>query len=222
MFRASEGPRGTEPRGPSPSAPTSGQRRCLGSGAGGLRRLSRVPWVGAPAHTGRTLGLDLWQGDSALQYGCLLRDLGAVKPPGPSTHRAGWTRPPQPFDPALCIFAVSAGRPRASPGPTVLLGDRAAVPCRPVTTLERGPTTHGTFRTSHRPSEPRVVLSGPPLAGTDTTTNEAVRGPVTRRTGESGPELRYDPGTVRAASSRARYRACRARRCSGGGSRSPG
>src|SRR4051812_45066263 len=94
--------------------------------------------------------------------------------------------PPGP--PRACVG--SAGRPRASPEPTVLLGDRAAVPCRPVTCPGRGPTTYGTTRTSHRPSEPRVVLSGPPLAGTDTGTNEAPRAPVTRRTGESGPELR--------------------------------
>lgn len=77
-----------------------------------------------------------------------------------------------------------AGRPRASPEPTVLLGDRAAVPCRPATRPERGPTTHGTIRTSHRSGEPRVVLSGPPLADTDTGTNGAIPVPVTRRTGE--------------------------------------
>ncbi|CAM5383114.1 hypothetical protein SHIRM173S_09280 [Streptomyces hirsutus] len=76
------------------------------------------------------------------------------------------------------------GRPRASPEPAVLLGDRAAVPCRPVTRPERGPTTHGTIRTSHRSGEPRVVLSGPPLADTDTGTNGAIPVPVTRRTGE--------------------------------------
>ncbi len=122
---------------------------------------------------------------------------------GLSRHRARWTRPPQPFDPDLGILTGTfwnsdtwpgrpAGRLRASPEPAVLLGDRAAVPCRPVTCLERGPTTHGTIRTSHRSSEPRVVLSGPPLAGTDTTTNEAPHVTVTRRTGESGPELRYD------------------------------
>src|SRR4030095_14633703 len=97
-----------------------------------------------------------------------------------------------------------------SPCPAFLLGDRAAVPCGPVTTLERGPTTYGTTRASHRSSKPRVVLSGPPLAGTDTTTNEGVLGAVTRRTGEKGPELRCDPGTVRGASWPGTYRACRA------------
>ncbi len=122
----------------------------------------------------------------------------------------------------LCIFAFSAGRPRASPEPTVLLNDRAAVPCRPVTFLERGPTTHGTIRTPHRSSEPRVVLSGPPLAGTDTGTNEAVRGPVTRRTGECRPELRYDHGTARAGSCRGTSPACPAPPGSGRGSPSRG
>lgn len=52
------------------------------------------------------------------------------------------------------------------------------------------------IRTPHRSSEPRVVLSGPPLADTDIGTNEAARPPVTRRTGEKAPELRYDPGPV--------------------------
>jgi len=32
-----------------------------------------------------------------------------------------------------------AGRPRASPEPAVLLGDRAAVPCRPVTSWSEVP-----------------------------------------------------------------------------------
>ncbi len=114
-------------------------------------------------------------------------------------------RPPQPLDPGR------DGSRRPAPGvpePAVLLGDRAAVPCRPVTSLERGPTTHGTIRASHRSSEPRVVLSGPRLADTDTGTNEAVRAPVTRRTGERRPELRCDRGTAPAASSPAPCPAC--------------
>lgn len=131
----------------------------------------------------------------------------------------------------LCIFAFSAGRPRASPRPTVLLGDRAAVPCRPVTCPERGPTAHGTIRTPHRSSEPRVVLPGPPLAGTDTGTNDTARGVVTRRTGERTPELttpepapdlRRGPGTVRAESSPTTCRACRGHPCSGRGPPSRG
>jgi len=213
--RACEGPRGFGPRGPSPSAPTSGQRRCLGAAPGGCAACLVRPGRRPGAH-----GAHGWSRPLAVrkckQCSCLRRDLGL------STHRAGWTGPTQPFDPGLCIFAVSAGRPRASPEPTVLLGDRAAVPCRPATTLERGPTTYGTTRTSHRSSKPRVVLSGPPLAGTDTSTNEAVRVAVTRRTGERRPELRCDPGTVRAASWRGTYRACRGPRCSGRGSPSRG
>ena len=51
---------------------------------------------------------------------------------------------------------------------------------------------YGTTRTPHRSSEPRVVLSGPPLAGTDTSINEVPREPVTRRTGETALELTYD------------------------------
>ncbi|MFD0211443.1 hypothetical protein ACFVH9_20590 [Streptomyces hirsutus] len=90
-------------------------------------------------------------------------------------HRSLWFGPDR---------TCPAGRPRASPEPAVLLGDRTAVPCRPVTRPERGPATHGTIRTSHRSGEPRVVLSGPPLADTDTGTNGAIPVPVTRRTGE--------------------------------------
>jgi hypothetical protein len=158
------------------SAPTSGQRRCLGAAPGGcaacLVRPGRRP--GAEGAHGWSRPLTVRK---CKQCSCLRRDLGRC------THRAGWAGPTQPFHPRLCIFAFSAGRPRASPEPTVLLGDRAAVPCRPATSLERGPTTYGTTRTSHRSSKPRVVLSGPPLAGTDISTNEAVRTPVTRRTG---------------------------------------
>ncbi len=59
------------------------------------------------------------------------------------------------------------------PGTGRLLGDRAAVPCRPVTSLGRGPTTYGVNPVRLiAPAEPRVVSSGPPLAGTDTSTND--------------------------------------------------
>src|SRR5690348_14953867 len=95
----------------------------------------------------------------ALQEPCALGDLG---PRGPCFRRSA---------PGV-------------PGADRYLGDRAAVPCRPVTSLERGPTTRGTAATSHRSREPRVVLSGPPLAGTDTDTNEVAHAAVTRRTGE--------------------------------------
>lgn len=197
------------------------QHRRQGSAGAWERRRGVAPLVScagvaAPAHMGRTGGLDLWRCGSASNAVVCGGTWGL------STHRAGSTGPTQPFDPGLCIFAFSAGRPRASPEPTVLLGDRAAVPCRPVTTLERGPTTYGTTRTSHRSSKPRVVLSGPPLAGTDTSTNEAVRVAVTRRTGERGAELRCDRGTVREASWRGTCRACRGPRCSGRGSPSRG
>lgn len=221
--RACEGPRGTEPRGPSPSAPTSGQRRCPGSGAGGLRRLLSVA-LSAPVRLGRrpgAFGARGWSRPLAvgqrMATRLCVRGLGGFLRIVLDGHGLR-NRSTQP----LCIFAFSAGRPRASPGPTVLLNDRAAVPCRPVTFLERGPTTHGTIRTPHRSSEPRVVLSGPPLAGTDTGTNEAVRGPVTRRTGEYRPELRYDRGTVRAGSWRGTSPACPAPPGSGRGSPSRG
>ncbi|MGX1271862.1 hypothetical protein RKD18_005056 [Streptomyces phaeoluteigriseus] len=182
-----EGPRGTDPRGPSlSSAPASGQRRCLRSGAGGSRRWlverPRPRRVSAGAHSRRATGLNLWRsvGTERRTAGqSRERRCNAVVPGGTwgflrivLDERGTRNRLTQP----LRIFAFPAGRPRASPRPAVLLGDRAAVPCRPVTSLERGPTAHGTIRTPHRPSEPRVVLPGPPLAGTDIGTNEAVRG----------------------------------------------
>jgi hypothetical protein len=188
-----EGPRGTESARPFVIVSTGVRAAPVpGSGAGGLRR-----WL----------------------VECSARPSGVHRPAGSKwsflrivlDERGPRNRLTQP----LCIFAVSAGRPRASPRPAVLLGDRAAVPCRPVTFPERGPTTHGTIRTPHRSSEPRVVLTGPPLAGADTGTNDTVLGAVTRRTGERPPELRCDPGTAPGASWRGTYPACPAPRCSG-------
>lgn len=78
------------------------------------------------------------------------------------------------------------GRSRASPGPAAGVtgplspADRSHTP-------DRGPTTHLGCVT--RPGgATRGFLPLPPLAGTDTRTNEGARGPVTLRTGETGPE----------------------------------
>lgn len=155
------------------SVPTSGRRRCPGE-----RRREIAPPAAvvcpprvvmrrrAPRRTGgaylvSTSGGRVAHRGAAVRAGGRSRELCG--------HRAGRIWRPQPFDPALCVFR-SAGRPRASPEPAVYPGDRAAVPCRPVTSLERGPTTRGTIRTPHRSRDPRVVLSGPPLAGADTGT----------------------------------------------------
>lgn len=191
-----KGPAGRNPRGPSSSsAPASGQRRCLGAAPGGCAAGLSSAVQGRVEYTAlHGLAGSKWS---------FLRIVLDERGP-----RNRLTQP-------LCIFAISAGRPRASPRPAVPLGDRAAVPCRPVTFPERGPTTHGTIRTSHRSSEPRVVLTGPPLAGADTGTNDTGRGTVTRRTGERPPELRCDPGTIPGASWRVTYPACPAPRCSG-------
>ncbi len=88
----------------------------------------------------------------------------------------------------------------------------------------RGPTTHLRYVT--RPGgATRGFLPMPPLAGTGTRINEAVRSPVTRRTGETGPERgcgrtafpRVTPGrgTAPAASWRVPCPACPGHRCSG-------
>lgn len=179
-----------------------------GSGAGGLRRfVGLYPWS-APRRTGGAR-LVWTNGSQGLHvnvvacygtWGCSCIVLEGRR------LRNLLTRP--------CTFwpLCFAGRPRASPEPTVLWGDRAAVPCRPVTTLE-----------------PRVVCAGPPLAGTDTGTNEARgrrsrAGRVRRRpNSDTDPydlrsglcDLRSGPGTAPATSSRGRSRACPARRCSG-------
>ncbi len=82
--------------------------------------------------------------------------------------------------------AAGPGRPRDRPP---FLRDRAAVPCCPVTSA--GARSHDVPEVRHTPQRSHAwFLTGPPLAGTDTRTNEAGPEPVTRRTGESGPELR--------------------------------
>lgn len=201
--RACEGPRGAEPRGP--SFRQHRRQGCAGAwerrrgvaplasnalppppvaGSGGCAR--RPVTSGGPAVVRRRRAMQLSAGGLGLVR--IVLDVHRLRNLSTRTR------------------VISAGRPRASPEPTVLLGDRAAVPCRPVTCPERGPTTHGTIRTSHRSGEPRVVLSGPPLAGTDTGSNEAAGAAVTRRTGENhayvcAGNVRSCPGTAPAASS---------------------
>lgn len=143
-------------------APRDGIRRALrrqhrrqgsagaGGAAPGVRRWFWGPPVGAPAHWGRAGGVDQWRcGMNLVAHGGTWAVLASCGTGGGVRNR---------YD-RFCVD--SAGRPRASPEPTVLLGDRAAVPCRPVTTLERGPTTHGTIRTSHRSSEATRGSFGP-------------------------------------------------------------
>lgn len=145
-----EGPRGTESAGPFGvstdvrAAPVPGERRR------GVRRWFWGPPVGAPAHWGRAGGVDQWRcGMNLVAHGGTWAVLASCGMGDRVRNR---------YD-RFC--ADSVGRPRASPEPTVLLGDRAAVPCRPVTTLERGPTTHGTIRTSHHSSEATRGSFGP-------------------------------------------------------------
>ncbi|CAL9505284.1 hypothetical protein SUDANB58_03538 [Streptomyces sp. enrichment culture] len=116
----------------------------------------------------------------------------------------------------------SAGRPRAPPGPAVLSGDRAAVPCRPVTFRSEVPRRTARSARLIAPVSHAWFSSGPPLAGTDTRTNETTPAVVTRRRGGDGPELRCDRGTAPATSSRGPCPACPARPGSGRGSPSRG
>lgn len=129
--------------------------------------------------------------------------------------------------------AAGPGRPRGLPhwvtGP-LSPADRSRAP-------GRGPTAYPRY--ASRPGgATRGFLPMPPLAGTDTRINEAVPGPVTRRTGETRPErgcgrtafpgraaflgraafrtgVTPGRGTAPAASWRGRCPACRRRRCSG-------
>ena len=126
-------------------------------------------------------------------------------------------------------IAVGSERPRSRP----LWGDRAAVPCRPVTCA--GARSHDVPSVRHTPQRSHAWFSfqaRPWLARTPVPTKPA-RPSVTRRTGESGPELRCARppgravrprapvrrglGTARAVSSPAPSPACRARPGSGRG-----
>ncbi len=182
------------------------QHRRQGSAGAWERRRGVAPLVWNEEGGRRTWGCRP-KGDLR-SFGCFLRIVLDERGP-----RNRLTQP-------LCIFAFSAGRSRASPRPTVLLVTGLLSPA--VRSLsERGPTTHVTIRTSHRPSEPRVVLPDPPLAGADTGTNDAAGAAVTRRTGETAaeltPDVTRDPGTVRGASSPEPCRAVPARPGSGRG-----
>lgn len=175
----SEGPRGTESAGPFfvstdvRAAPVLGERRrgvaplalwfCWFFGLCGLFSgvgLGVVPWGGAVPGDGdrrsyarRTRGAHVvWTIGGRVVESC---GYGGV---GCSCIVLDGQRPPQPFGPPR---TDSAGRPRASPEPTVYLVTGLAVPCRPVTTLGRGPTAHGTIRTPHRPSGATRGFFGP-------------------------------------------------------------
>lgn len=202
-----------------------------GSGAGGRAAWpSRLPCPGscAPAHMARTSGLDLWQCGGAQRGGRHMQLSGRGLDWRNSAELGGFlrivldgrghrNRLTQPCTPSCATHVFLPFRRSAPgvPGADLLLSDRAAVPCRPVTCLERGPTAHGKIRTPHRSSEPRVVLPGPRLAGADTGTNEGGREASRSVRVRGGPELRCDRGTVRAASWRGTCRACPAPRCSG-------
>lgn len=68
-----------------------------------------------------------------------------------------------------------------------------------------GARSHDVPEVRHTPQRSHAwFLTGPPLAGTDTRTNEAGPEPVTRRTGESGPELRCGRPLTRGAPGRTR------------------
>lgn len=121
----------------------------------------------------------------------------------------------------LCAFLHfppgGPGRPRSRPFSWVTGLLSPAVRSRPWSEVPR--RTARSVRLI-APAEPRVVLSGPPLAGADTTPTKwfagrsrAVRVRAAPNSDTTG--LRYDPGTVRAASSRGPYPACPARHCSG-------
>ncbi|GAA1931349.1 hypothetical protein GCM10009837_66360 [Streptomyces durmitorensis] len=87
-----------------------------------------------------------------------------------------------------------AGRLRASPEPTVPWVTGLLSPAVRSRLWSEVPRHTRSVRLI-APAEPRVVFPCPPLAGTDIGTNEAAPRPVTRRTGESGPELRSGGGS---------------------------
>jgi hypothetical protein len=177
LVRACEGPRGTESAGPFSVSTDVRATSVPGSGAGGLRR-----WSSAALHPscprpvpGRTRGVRMVPTSGRGAVHC-----NAVVCSGTWVSFAScWidagcavVRPGLAY---FCGFPpVGPGRPRSRP---VLLGDQAAVPCSPVTFLERGPTAYGVIRTPHRSSEPRVVLRARPwLARTPGPTKRWVGG----------------------------------------------
>lgn len=81
---------------------------------------------------------------------------------------------------------------RASPGPAAYGVTGLLSPADRSLTPGRGPTTYLQYVT--RPGgATRGFLPMPPLVGTDIRLNEGTALPVTRRTGETGPERRYGP-----------------------------
>lgn len=192
-----------------------GQHRRQGSAGAEVRRPGgSAAWGGSP--TRRTWGARVVS--TFGNVGCSERGRLVL-------HRAGRAA-------ACATVSTGCGRPRASPGVPGAdrpWGDRAAVPCRPVTGA--GARSHDVPAVRHTPQRSHAwfFLPGPPLAGTDIGTNEAPVRAVTRRTGEDAPELRSvpgclcrlghglrsGPGRARAASSRAPFPAFRARRGNG-------
>lgn len=150
-------------------------------GAGGWRRGKVVRRVGAPAHGGRVRGVD------PRREWCDMGDLPLA---------SCWIG---------CVPRNRFDRIRSAPGVPGAdrsWGDRAAVPCRPVT--HAGARSHGVPAVRHTLQRSHAwFLPEPPLAGTDTGTNEATEVPVTRRTGESRSELGYASGAPSAAARQA-------------------
>lgn len=160
-----KGPARRKSRGPSASAPTSGQRRCLeaapGDCAAGSEGGTRV---GAPAHRGVR---------PVSTQGVRWRTVPHRE--GRTTASATASTAPERIPPD------GPGRPRSRPFSCVTGLLSPAVRSQPWSEVPR--RTARSVRLI-APAEPRVVLSGPNLAGTDTDTNEACRTTVTRRTGE--------------------------------------
>lgn len=81
---------------------------------------------------------------------------------------------------------------RASPGTAAYGVTGPLSPADRSHTPGRGPTTHLRYVTLPGGAT-RGFLPTPPLVGTDIRLNEGTALPVTRRTGETGPERRYGP-----------------------------
>lgn len=218
-----KGPRGTDPRGPS-----FRQHRRQGSAGAWERRRGVAPLAcRAPAsapggHRGARRA-SIWSeplavgGDGTPHSGSEQINMGEggampLSPAGLGAFYASCWMNAAPATVSPSSYALLPFPPAGPERPRGRPFSWVTGPLSPaVRSLPRSEVPRRTARSVRliAPGEPRVVLPGPPLAGTDIGTNEAVRVPVTRRTGERAAELRCDHGRVRGGSWRGGCRACR-------------
>ncbi|SDM70533.1 hypothetical protein SAMN05444921_11265 [Streptomyces wuyuanensis] len=173
-----KGPAEAFPRGPRLSVPASGPRRYREAAPGGRAPLD---WVARSASPRSGLRPDGAGVRSRGRVWCAVR----WGKEATGSWRAGRASA-QPLRPD----AAGSGRPRNRPP----WGDRAAVPCRPVT--RAGARSHDVPAVRHTPQRSHAWFfpSGPAPGWHGHRYQRSVPGPVTGRTGESPPAQTYVQG----------------------------